>query len=174
MDTDARVSPCDLGSGCQHTILDVRTSLEYRGVSLGIPHVHIPLDQLDIPVFAAEHGVSKEKPLYLLCHSGNRAEVLRKRFIEAGYTEVHVIEGGLLACMNQGLEVRRGSGNFISLERQVRIVAGLLILLGVSLGAFVSGLFYGVAAFVGAGLFFAGVTDWCGLGLLLARAPWNR
>ncbi len=42
------------------------------------------------------------------------------------------------------------------------------------LGTFVHGGFYGLSGFVGAGLIFAGVTDWCGMGLLLARAPWNR
>jgi len=61
-----------------------------------------------------------------------------------------------------------------ALERQVRVAAGSLVLLGVSLGHFVHPLFLGLSAFVGAGLVFAGVTDWCGMGMLLARAPWNR
>jgi hypothetical protein len=62
----------------------------------------------------------------------------------------------------------------ISLERQVRIAAGTLVLLGVALGWFVHVAFFGLSAFVGAGLIFAGVTDWCGMGMLLARMPWNR
>ena len=62
----------------------------------------------------------------------------------------------------------------MSLERQVRIGAGSLVLLGVLLGWLVHPAFFGLSAFVGAGLVFAGVTDWCGMGLLLAKMPWNR
>ena len=62
----------------------------------------------------------------------------------------------------------------ISLERQVRIVAGLLVLLGTALGWFVHPAFIGLSAFVGAGLVFAGITDTCGMGMILARMPWNQ
>jgi hypothetical protein len=71
------------------------------------------------------------------------------------------------------LTVVRGK-KAISLERQVRIAAGLLVLVGAALGAFIHPAWIGLAAFVGAGLVFAGVTDTCGMGLLLARMPWNR
>jgi hypothetical protein len=62
----------------------------------------------------------------------------------------------------------------LAIERQVRIAAGSMVVLGVLLAVLVHPGFAGVAAFVGAGLVFAGITDWCGMGLLLARAPWNR
>jgi hypothetical protein len=62
----------------------------------------------------------------------------------------------------------------ISLERQVRIAAGSLTFLGAALGAFVHPAFIGLSAFVGAGLIFAGVTDTCGMGMILARMPWNQ
>ena len=62
----------------------------------------------------------------------------------------------------------------ISLERQVRIAAGSLVVLGTALGAFVHPGFLALSAFVGAGLVFAGVTDTCGMGMMLARMPWNR
>jgi hypothetical protein len=62
----------------------------------------------------------------------------------------------------------------ISLERQVRIAAGALVLIGAALGAFVSPYWIGLSAFVGAGLVVAGITDTCGMGMLLARMPWNQ
>jgi hypothetical protein len=62
----------------------------------------------------------------------------------------------------------------ISLERQVRIGAGLLVLLGALLGWLVHPAFFALSAFIGAGLVFAGVTDWCGMGMLLAKMPWNN
>ena len=68
----------------------------------------------------------------------------------------------------------RGTVKVISLERQVRIAAGSLVFIGVALGCFVHRGFYGLSAFVGAGLVFAGITDFCGMGLLLAKLPWNK
>jgi predicted branched-subunit amino acid permease len=62
----------------------------------------------------------------------------------------------------------------ISIERQVRIAAGGLVLLGVIFGLLINHVFLLLSGFIGAGLIFAGITDWCGMGLLLARAPWNR
>ena len=56
----------------------------------------------------------------------------------------------------------------------MRIAAGSLVVLGTALGAFVHPAFLGLSAFVGAGLVFAGVTDTCGMGMMLARMPWNR
>ena len=83
------------------------------------------------------------------------------------------VEGGTLACVEAGLPVVRGK-KAISLERQVRIAAGSLVLLGVLLGWFVHPAFIGLSAFVGAGLVFAGITDTCGMGMMLARMPWNQ
>jgi hypothetical protein len=82
------------------------------------------------------------------------------------------VEGGTLACVEAGVPVVRGR-KAISLERQVRIAAGSLVLLGAGL-SFVHPAFVGIAAFVGAGLVFAGVTDTCGMGMLIARMPWNQ
>jgi len=91
----------------------------------------------------------------------------------AGWDRVINVEGGTQAWDQAGLPVVRGKKT-ISLERQVRIAAGTLVLVGSLLGAFVSPWWIGLAAFVGAGLVFAGITDTCGMGLLLARMPWNQ
>ncbi len=83
------------------------------------------------------------------------------------------MEGGTIACEAAGLTVVRGQ-KAISLERQVRIAVGVLVLIGSALGFWVHPYFIGLAAFVGAGLTFAGITDTCGMGMLLARMPWNQ
>lgn len=93
--------------------------------------------------------------------------------LAAGLTNVINVEGGTRAWAEAGLPVNRDK-SAISLERQVRIAAGLLVLAGVVLGVFVYPYLIGLSAFVGAGRVFAGVTDTCGMGLLLARMPWNR
>jgi hypothetical protein len=42
------------------------------------------------------------------------------------------------------------------------------------LGFLVAPAFFGVSAFVGAGLTMAGATGWCGMARLLRIMPWNR
>ena len=84
------------------------------------------------------------------------------------------MEGGTQAWVAAGLPAVKGSKSAISIERQVRIGAGILVLTGIILGFLFHPAFFALSAFIGAGLVFAGVTDWCGMGLLLAKAPWNR
>jgi hypothetical protein len=78
-----------------------------------------------------------------------------------------------MACVAAGLPVVRGK-KAVSLERQVRITAGSLVLIGAILGWFVHPYWNGLSAFIGAGLAFAGITDTCGMGMMLARMPWNQ
>ena len=87
--------------------------------------------------------------------------------------DLTLVEGGTQGWVDAGLEAVRGE-KAISLERQVRIAAGTLVFIGTLLGYFVHHYWLGVPAFVGAGLVFAGVTDTCGMGMMLAKMPWNR
>ena len=162
----------DLCESGKIDLLDVRTPVEFR--ELHATHArNVPLDRLDpVALMQARNG-SKEKPLYLICRSGSRGRQACEKFLAAGFPNVVNVEGGTLAWAECGLPVVRGK-KAISLERQVRIAAGLLVLLGALLGWLVHPAFIGLAAFVGAGLVFAGITDTCGMGLLLARMPWNQ
>lgn len=159
-------------SGKQIDLIDVRTPVEYRDVHVEIAQ-NIPLDQLDAAALMQARKDSLNESLYLICHSGSRGRQACEKLINAGFRNVVNIEGGTKACVEAGLPVVRGK-KAISLERQVRIAAGSLVLLGVLLGWFVHPAFLGLSAFVGAGLVFAGITDTCGMGMILARMPWNR
>ena len=166
----ATVDAVPFGQSC--IVLDVRTDVEHAEISLKQPHHHIPLDKLSPDAFIKENKIDAARPIYFLCRSGKRATQAAEAFIAAGHDNVHVVEGGIIACEAGGVPVRKG--NVMSLERQVRIAAGLLVVTGVALGALVSPWLYGLSAFVGAGLVFAGVTDSCGMAFMLAKAPWNR
>lgn len=157
-------------SGTAVELIDVRTPVEYREVHVSSAR-NIPLDQLSAAQFAA--GRRGSEPLYVICRSGSRGQQACERFLAAGYTNVVNVEGGTLAWDQARLPVVRGK-KAISLERQVRIAAGLLVLTGSVLGYFVSPYWIGLSAFIGAGLTFAGITDSCGMGMLLARMPWNQ
>jgi rhodanese-related sulfurtransferase len=83
------------------------------------------------------------------------------------------VEGGTQSWVQARLPVVRGK-KAISLERQVRIVAGLLVLIGALLSYFARPYWIALPTAVGAGLVFAGITDTCGMGMLLAKMPWNQ
>ncbi|MBK1826218.1 rhodanese-like domain-containing protein [Haloferula rosea] len=144
--------------------IDVRTPAEYRAKHVA-GFESRPLDQLDAGAVSPE--------VVLMCLSGKRASMAAERLEAAGVGGVSVVKGGIQAWEEAGLDVEVGEG-VISLERQVRIAAGLMVLIGVILGTWVHPGLYGLAAFVGAGLTFAGITDTCGMGMLLAKAPWNQ
>jgi rhodanese-related sulfurtransferase len=90
-----------------------------------------------------------------------------------GFDEVHQLDGGLTAWEQAGFPLEKDEGAPWALERQVRFAAGLLVLAGLGL-SLIWPPAIGLSWFVATGLVFAGVTDWCGMGLLLAKMPWNR
>ena len=108
------------------------------------------------------------------CRSGNRTATNASRMGQAAACEAYILEGGLDAWRAAGLPTAKDSRQPIELIRQVQITAGILVLLGVILGTLVAPGFYGLSAFVGAGLVFAGVSGWCGMARLLGLMPWNR
>ena len=146
-------------------LIDVRTPAEFGEVHIEGSRL-MPLDKL-------EPGEMKGETCVIVCRTGRRATQAMEKMAEAGCENLRVLEGGVTAWEAAGLPVKRGKAA-LSLERQVRIGAGLLVMVGVALGTWVHPGFHALAAFVGAGLTFAGVTDWCGMAMLLAKAPWNQ
>lgn len=158
-----------VAAGGEGSVIDVRTGAEYDGEHIAGSRL-APLDQL---TQLADHVRETPAPRLLLCRTGSRAKMAREALERLHIGGLSVIEGGIEAYAAAGGKVERGQG-VISLERQVRIAAGLIVLTGVLLAWFAHPGFVWLAGFVGAGLVFAGITDWCGMGLLIARAPWNR
>jgi len=152
-------------------LLDVRTPKEFREVHAD-GALLVPLDVLDRPKVEGAKG-STPGSIYVLCASGIRAVKAVEKLQNAGLDHLFVVEGGTNAWADAGLPVVRGQKT-VSIERQVRIGAGSLVLIGTLLGWFVHRDFTILAGFVGAGLVFAGITDICGLAIVLAKAPWNR
>ena len=152
---------------CQ--LVDVREPSEVRAERL--PRAtRVPLSAFD----RHAHAVDQGRPAYLLCRSGKRAAQAAQRLHALGHPDVRVLEGGIQAWISAGLPVERGSGGVWSLERQVRFVAGSIVFLASLLAALVHPAFVGVTGLVGAGLAFAGLTDSCGMAMVLARMPWKQ
>jgi rhodanese-related sulfurtransferase len=117
--------------------------------------------------------VAGKQACLIMCRSGGRARQAAEKLAAAGLSNLRVIAGGMQSWESEGLPVVRGRAT-ISLERQVRIAAGALVCVGSLLGYFVNPAWIALSAFVGAGLTFAGITDTCGMAMVLARMPWNN
>lgn len=156
-------------------LIDVRSPIEYKaGHALGA--ISLPLDELEPAELEKRIGVpaiGAEAPLYLTCQSGMRAKQAALKLQDAGYSNLVLVQGGTTAWEQAGLPMRR-SGTNLSLEQQVQITIGSLLILKVIFGFAVSELFFVFAALIGAGLITAGLTRWCGMARLISLMPWNR
>jgi rhodanese-related sulfurtransferase len=152
-------------SANQGKLIDVRSAAEFA--SGHIPGaVNVPMEQVEMRM--ADMG---DGPLVLACEAGARAAVV------AGWLEsrqpVSVLTGGTAAWRNAGFPVVTCAACRWTLERQVRLGAGLIVLIGTLLSVLVDIKWVYLAMFVGAGLTFAGATNICGMGIVLAKMPWN-
>lgn len=153
-------------------LIDVRMPTEYREVHAE-GAVNVPLDQLDPTKLMPGPESDANTPVYLICKSGSRSAMACRKFKDAGFENAVSVTGGTQAWEQAGLPVQRGKKS-VSLERQVRIVAGFLTLTGAILGYFVNVHCIALSGFIGAGLMFAGITDTCGMGMMLSKMPWNQ
>ncbi len=150
-------------------LLDVRTPGEFEGAHIQGAY-NVPLDQLS----AHRNEIRKlTAPVVLVCQSGNRARQAEATLRQAGMENLHLLEGGIQRWQAEGHAVQRGQTR-ISMERQVRIAAGLLVVSGSVLARFVHPSFLVVPVLVGTGLTFSGLTDTCGMAKMLSRLPYNQ
>jgi rhodanese-related sulfurtransferase len=167
--TLATLSPADtrvaLDAGAR--LIDIRSADEHARER--IPGaLNVPLDQIgDLP--------RDEQPIIFHCKSGMRTSANAATLAAASNgSQAHILLGGIDAWRNAGHATIADQSQPIEIMRQVQITAGALVLVGVLLGLFVAPGFFGLSAFIGAGLMFAGITGWCGMANLLRIMPWNR
>ena len=148
------------------TFIDVRQESEFAAGHLP-GAVNIPMDQLESRL----QDLPRDGPLMLVCQSGKRAEICSAFLGSRGFP-VRVLQGGLNRC--EAPELVSCRRTHWSLERQVRLGAGLIVLLSLLMAQFFGPGWLLLTAFAGCGLTFAGATGNCLLGSALARMPWNR
>ncbi len=150
-------------------LLDVRSALEFNEVHIK-DSVNIPIDMISAKL--NEIGQSGQSYI-ILCRTGNRSPMAADMLIQSGISSVKVMAGGITEWQKDRFAVIKGAGG-ISLERQVRIGAGSLVLAGILLSILVSPWFLGISLFVACGLIYAGITDNCMMGMLLMKLPYNK
>lgn len=159
------VEPSELERRAPNALLvDVREPGEFAAERLP-GSVNVPLSRLE----SEAARLPKDAPLLVLCRSGVRAEQAAVRLAALGFPNVSVVSGGLSCCAG----VERGPGGVWAMERQVRMAAGSLVLLGLGLAYAAHPAFALLSAFIGFGLVYSAATDTCGMAMVLARMPWN-
>ncbi|MEG9437076.1 rhodanese-like domain-containing protein [Edaphobacter sp. HDX4] len=150
-------------------LIDVR---EYPEFANG--HIHdaqlVPLGTIE----QASEAWDKSAPIMLVCKSGRRAEQARKLLAAKGFEALSVMPGGMDGWAAEGKPMVKAAHRPWAMERQVRTVAGSLVVATLALGVTKSRYFLIATGLVGAGLVFAGVSNTCMMASALARMPWNR
>ncbi len=167
--TNAAELARELRNSAAVRILDVRSPAEFETAHIAGSR-NLPLDQLAPYVGALG---AAPRPLVLVCQQGLRAREADRLLRAAGCSAVQVLEGGVAAWEAAGLPLERGRQRW-GLDRQVRGVAGSLVLAGALGGLFVARPLTALAACIGGGLVFSALTNTCGMATLSARLPYNQ
>lgn len=152
------------------TLIDIRSPDEFARLHIK-GAVCVPADKLD-----QVHRMIDDKDVVIFhCLTGMRTSQNADKITACTQNcTAYILDGGLNAWQKAGLSVEIDRSQPISLMRQVQLIAGALVVLGIWLGVSVSVWFLALSAFVGAGLMFAGLTGFCGMAKLLALLPYNR
>jgi glyoxylase-like metal-dependent hydrolase (beta-lactamase superfamily II)/rhodanese-related sulfurtransferase len=150
-------------------LLDVRSALEFNETHLK-DSINIPIDMLGLKI----KNLSQNNQSYIVfCRTGNRSPMAADMLLQSGVHSVKVMEGGITRWQKERLPIIKGQGG-VSLERQVRGIAGGLILLGIILAWLIHWAFIFISVWVACGLILAGLTDNCLMGMLLMKLPYNK
>lgn len=152
-------------------LLDVRTPGEFEYEYIEGSQCD-PLQGIDARAWASK--LDGARRCVVVCQAGMRARQAADKLEASGAKNLVVLEGGINGWKAAGKPCLRGEKRVLPLDRQVRIASGLVVLTGVVLGAMVNSAWYALAGFMGAGLIFAGMTNWCGLAILVGKMPWNE
>lgn len=150
-------------------LIDVRENAEH--VSKHIPDSRLhPVGKIsDADIDEKEHA------LLIYCQKGMRGKKACEKLTEQNPSlKVYNIIGGIEGWESAGFDTQSTATNMLSLDRQVQLAIGILLLVFSTLSMSVSTAFVWAVAFMGVGLCIAGATGFCGLGRLIAIMPWNK
>ena len=153
----------------QVKFLDVRSPLEFSQAHIK-DSINIPIDVISTKI---DELSADAKRYIVFCRTGNRSPMAADILIQSGINGVKVMDGGITEWQKKRLPVIKGK-TVVSLERQVRGVAGSLVLSGMMLSWWINPAFISISIFVCCGLIFSAITDSCLMGMLLLKLPYNK
>lgn len=153
-------------------LIDVRERDEFRAEHIAYAN-SLPLDDLDNLI--NNMSIPADRKIIFQCLKGKRGEnaCVRVKGCGACNNEIYNLEGGIMAWKDSGLPVVGGSSG-LSIFRQVQMIVGSIVALMIILGFMGLTLGFIIAGILGAALFTAGLTGWCGLAIILSKMPWNK
>ena len=156
-------------------IIDVREPSEHQNQSIKGSHL-IPLGQLSADKIPQQF---KNKKIVMHCQRGGRSSRACAQLMQENPDlNIYNLEGGILGWSECGLDTACANGSqkkcTMSIERQVRLTAGLIVFVGCVLAIIVDPIFIALPAFAGFALSFTAIIDWCGMAKVLAAMPWNK
>jgi len=158
-----------VSKGPKVKLLDVRSALEFNETHIK-DSINIPIDMIASKI----KDLSQSGQSYIVfCRTGNRSPMAADMLLQSGIRSIKVMEGGLVRWQKERLPVIKGQGG-MSLERQVRLAAGVLVLLSIILTWFVHNAFIWIAIWVSCGLIYSGLTNSCLMGMLLMKLSYNK
>jgi len=150
-------------------VVDVREPVEFAGGRIANSKL-IPLGQITQRI----SELDGDSNIYLICRTGNRSGKAQKILTALGFDNTTNVKGGFNAWKAAEYPFEQDDKAPWDIERQVRFVAGLLILTGFALSVLIHPYLIGLSVFVGAGLTFSALTNTCTMGMILMKMPWNR
>ena len=151
------------------TLIDVREWPEFAGGRIQGARL-IPLGE----IAGRASEIDRSAEVYVVCRTGRRSSEAAAKLGSMGFDKVVNVSGGFEAWKKAELPFERDERAPWSIERQVRFTAGLLVLIGVILSLTVHPYLIGLSGLIGFGLAFTATIDWCGMGILISKMPWNR
>lgn len=164
------IEPTDLKDG--DLILDIRSFLQHLKMSLSRPHWHIPAADIDPQKFIQDYHLDGSKTLNIICTTGKKSADMARKFIQAGFTNVTSVAGGMQHAKEKGLAMIEHP--VWDMQKQTRFTGGLIVVIGCILGMTLSDIFYLIPFLMGIGLMFSAVTEHCLLEKILNEMPWNK
>lgn len=150
-------------------LLDIREADEYRREH--VPgSVNLPLSQLS----QSDTSWLQGKTVLVYCKAGMRSQTALPQLEQLGCEKLYCLKEGLNQWKRCGLPCNVDTKAPLDIMRQVQIIVGTVVMLGIIAGWLWSPYFTIISFVMGAGLCFAGMTGFCGMAKLLALLPINR
>ncbi len=150
-------------------LIDVREFAEFANGRVNEAK-HLPLGE----VGKLHKELDTSEKVFVMCQTGRRSAEAQGILKAVGFNDVVNVRGGIKAWKEAGFGTEKDADAPWEIERQVRLVAGSLVLFGVVFGLILHWSFLLISAFIGAGLMFSALTNSCTMGMILMKMPWNQ
>lgn len=158
---------CHLCQKSNVKLIDIRSPEEYQKEHI-TDAKNMSLQEI------AQHHFAEDEIVVFHCQSGNRTRQAEPFFENLAVKNIYILEGGINDWKKNKQPTVINLKAPFPIMRQVQIIVGFMVLLGIFLSYVISPYFNLLSAFFGAGLLFAGISGTCALANMLRFLPFNK